>query len=65
MIATKEQLKKYLWISWTEEDDILQILIDASNQMIITYIWRNIEAEDYIEILWKNIKKENEEWVTK
>jgi hypothetical protein len=55
MIASLEQFKKYLWITWNAEDDILQILIDASNQMIITYIWRNIEAEDYIEKFnWNN-----------
>lgn len=49
MIATLQELKQYLWITWTEQDAILEILINSSNQMIETYIWRKIEADDYVE----------------
>ena len=58
MIATLAQFKNYLWITGTTEDVILQLLIDSSNQMIETYIWRNIEQDDYIEFIDWNAQKE-------
>lgn len=58
MIATLEQLKAYLGITGTSQDVILNILLNASNQMIETYIGRKIPADDYIEIINWNAQNE-------
>lgn len=58
MIATLTQLKSYLNITWTEQDTILTLLLNAANQMIETYLWRTIEADDYVEFVdWNGQKK--------
>jgi hypothetical protein len=47
MIATLAQLKLYLWISNTDSDTLLTLFLNGANQIIATYIGRNIEAADY------------------
>lgn len=48
-MITLTELKTYLWITTTSQDDLLNLLKDWAIKFIKTYIWREIEAIDYIE----------------
>lgn len=44
-----ELLKTYLNISWDDKDDLLELLLSSSVSIIESYIWRKIEADDFVE----------------
>lgn len=44
-----ETLKLYLWITWDDKDDLLELFINSSISIIETYIGRKIEADDFVE----------------
>ena len=50
MLATLAELKTYLWISWTDQDSILNIFLSWADSFIKTYTSRKLEADDYEEI---------------
>jgi len=58
MIATLQQFKNYLWITDNSQDWLLQLLVDSSNQMITTYLWRVIEAKNYIQYIDWNAQRQ-------
>lgn len=51
MIATLEQFKQYLWITDDDKDTLLQLILDGVNDLVLSYIGRVIEADDYTEII--------------
>ena len=50
MLATLNQLKTYLWISWNWQDSMLNIFLKWADQIIKTYLWRDIEEKEYVEV---------------
>lgn len=60
MLVTLATLKSYLWITWTESDAILQILLDSAESTIKTRTWREFELDtsDRTEILNGNAQLE-------
>lgn len=51
MIATLEQFKQYLGITDDNKDALLQLILDGVNDLVLSYIGRTIEADDYEEII--------------
>lgn len=51
MIATLDQLKLYLWISWSTQDSLLTLFLNWANDIVETYIGRKIEDADYTQII--------------
>ena len=47
MFLTLEEVKTYLWISWTDQDDFLNELISWSQWLVEDHLNRKIEADDY------------------
>lgn len=51
MLASLDDFKTYLGISWTDQDDLLTLLLVSASSTIEWYIWRNVEADDYTELI--------------
>lgn len=49
-MITLAELKTYLGISWTDQDDLLQIFVDSANDWVKSYLGKNIKADDYVDI---------------
>lgn len=49
MIITLAELKSYLGVTDTSQDDVLNIFLDSANDFVEAYVGRNIEADDYTE----------------
>lgn len=58
MLATLDEFKSYLKISWTDQDVLLTIFLEWANQMILTYIGRKIESTDYTDFINWNAQQE-------
>lgn len=58
MLATLLDFKLYLWITGDSQDTLLTLFLSSADQMIKSYIGRDIEVKDYTEYLDWNAQKE-------
>lgn len=49
MLATLSDTKTYLWVTWTDQDALLTLLLNWASAKIEEYIGRQLEASDYVE----------------
>lgn len=49
MLATLSDTKTYLWVTWTDQDALLTLLLEGASAKINSYVGRTLEASDYTE----------------